>query len=200
MKEVRRKRLRWAAKIIAARTLQTNSNSHAYNLAWQSRPQASYDEGVNSHSSPAAASPSKAAQVYATIIGPCQAAKYGLPFLLRFQYKPSEGHIYICYQKVNLGESMTTMPGDYNPGMARGWESKSVEAQQAEVADKQAKIRPPLTAQQAMHQREQEVLRLTRNRVLQQLQGNLNPRHRKLLEEELADLDAKLRRLDAPTT
>jgi hypothetical protein len=84
--------------------------------------------------------------------------------------------------------------------MARGWESKSVEAQQAEAADKQAKIRPPLTAQQAMHQREQEVLRLTRNRVLQQLQGNLNPRHRKLLEEELADLDAKLRRLDAPTT
>lgn len=82
--------------------------------------------------------------------------------------------------------------------MARGWESKSVEAQQAEAAEKRAKAAPPLTAEQAMRQREQEGLRLVRKRVLQQLQSKLNPRHRKLLEDELAELDSMLSRLEAP--
>jgi septal ring factor EnvC (AmiA/AmiB activator) len=82
--------------------------------------------------------------------------------------------------------------------MARGWESKSVEAQQADAAEKQTKSRPPLTVQQAKHQRELEGLRLARHRVLQQLQANLNPRYRKLLQEELADLDSKLLQLGAP--
>ncbi len=83
--------------------------------------------------------------------------------------------------------------------MARGWESKSVEAQQAEAAEKRAKAAPPLTADQAMRHREQEGLRLARKRVLQQLQSNLNPRHRKLLEDELAELDLKLSRFEAPS-
>lgn len=82
--------------------------------------------------------------------------------------------------------------------MARGWESKSVEAQQAEAAEKQAKVGPVLTAEQAMQRREQESLRLARNRVLQQLQSNLNPRHRKLLEQELAELESMLNRFEAP--
>lgn len=76
--------------------------------------------------------------------------------------------------------------------MARGWESKSVEAQQAEASEKSAKPRPPMSAEEAARWREQESLRLSRQRVLQQLEASTNPRHRKLLQDALADLDEKL--------
>lgn len=79
--------------------------------------------------------------------------------------------------------------------MARGWESKSVEAQQAEAADKKGKSHPMLTQQQAATFRQKEILRLSRQRVLKQLEGSSNPRHRKLLEDSLADLEERLRRL-----
>jgi hypothetical protein len=76
--------------------------------------------------------------------------------------------------------------------VARGWESKSVEAQQAEASDKSAKRRPPMSTEEAARWREKESLRLSRQRVLQQLEIILNPRHRKLLEDSLTDLDEKL--------
>jgi hypothetical protein len=76
--------------------------------------------------------------------------------------------------------------------MARGWESKSVEAQQADAEEKSDKPRLKLTAEAAARQREQETLRLSRQRVLQQLEASQNPRHRRLLEQELADLDARI--------
>ena len=76
--------------------------------------------------------------------------------------------------------------------MARGWESKSVEAQQAEANDKSANVRPAMSADEAARWREKESLRLARQRVLQQLEVSQNPRHRKLLEDALADLDEKL--------
>ena len=76
--------------------------------------------------------------------------------------------------------------------MARGWESKSVEAQQAEANDKSTKDKPRLSADAAARLREQETLRLSRNRVLQQLETSHNPRHRELLQHELAHLDQKL--------
>ncbi|PYX48619.1 MAG: hypothetical protein DMG79_11400 [Acidobacteria bacterium] len=78
--------------------------------------------------------------------------------------------------------------------MARGWESKSVEAQQAEASDKSAPLREPMTVEEASRWREKENLRLARQRVLQQLEASPNPRHRKLLEEALADLDQKLKK------
>jgi hypothetical protein len=77
--------------------------------------------------------------------------------------------------------------------MARGWESKSVEAQQAEASDKSSKPRSRMTADEAVRWREKENLRLSRQQVLQQLETSQNPRHRKLLEETLADLDKRLR-------
>ncbi len=77
--------------------------------------------------------------------------------------------------------------------MARGWESKSVEAQQAEASDKSAKPRPKMSAEEAVRWRQKEALRLSRQRVLQQLEASQNPRHRKLLEDTLADLDSKLK-------
>ncbi|HEX4785474.1 MAG TPA: hypothetical protein VH350_14130 [Candidatus Sulfotelmatobacter sp.] len=78
--------------------------------------------------------------------------------------------------------------------MARGWESKSVEAQQDEARDKSAQRHPAMSPEQAARWREEESLRLSRKRVLQQLEASANPRHRKLLEEALADLDRKLKK------
>jgi hypothetical protein len=76
--------------------------------------------------------------------------------------------------------------------MARGWESKSVEEQQALAADQKKPGKPPLTPEQAARQREKQSLELSRQRVLQQLQSACNPRHRQMLEDALADLEKKL--------
>jgi hypothetical protein len=79
--------------------------------------------------------------------------------------------------------------------VARGWESKSVEAQQAEAGEKNATRRPPMSAAEAARWRQRESLRLSRQRVLQQLETSSNPRHRKQLEESLFDLDQQLNKL-----
>jgi len=79
--------------------------------------------------------------------------------------------------------------------MARGWESKSVEAQQAEAGEKSARTQPPMTATEAARCRARESFRLARQRVLQQIEASSDPRHRKMLEDALADLDQKLSRL-----
>ncbi len=77
--------------------------------------------------------------------------------------------------------------------MARGWESKSVESQQAEEFDRSAKPRTKLSPEAAARARDVEKLRLSRQQVLHQLESAQNPRHRKMLEDELADLDQKLK-------
>ena len=76
--------------------------------------------------------------------------------------------------------------------MARGWESKAVEAQQDEARDRSSQRRPAMSPDEAARWRAKESLRLSRKRVLQQLEASTNARHRKLLEEALADLDRKL--------
>jgi hypothetical protein len=78
--------------------------------------------------------------------------------------------------------------------VARGWESKSVEAQQDEARDKSAKPRRTMSADEAARSREIESLRLSRQRVLQQMEASQNPTYRKLLENALADLEKKLRK------
>ena len=83
----------------------------------------------------------------------------------------------------------------YNDPVARGWESKSVEEQQAEATSKSEKPRAKLSPEEAARHREHESLRLSRQRVLQQIQAAQNPRHRQLLQEALADLDEKLKGL-----
>ena len=85
---------------------------------------------------------------------------------------------------------------EYNRAVARGWESKSVEAQQADAGDKTARSGPPMSAAEAARWREKENLRLSMQQVLQQMQASQNPRHCKLLQDALADLDEKLRRLE----
>jgi hypothetical protein len=86
---------------------------------------------------------------------------------------------------------------NYNENVARGWESKSVEAQQAEASDKSVKPRPKLTPEAAARARDRETLLLSRKTVLQQLESSKNPRHQKLLRDALHDLDEKLRLLGA---
>jgi hypothetical protein len=80
--------------------------------------------------------------------------------------------------------------------VARGWESKSVEAQQAEASEKAGKPRKKLSAEEAAAQREEENLRLSRQRVLQQLETASHERHRASLQAALAELDRKLNRLN----
>ena len=79
-----------------------------------------------------------------------------------------------------------------NVPMARGWESKSVEAQQAEASDKASSPRSRLSPEEAANQRQREVLRLSRQRIAQQLATVQNPVHRKMLQDALAELDKKL--------
>jgi len=68
-----------------------------------------------------------------------------------------------------------------------------VEAQQAEASEKSAGPRPRMSAEQAVRWREKENLRLSRQSVLQQLEASPNPRHRKLLEDALAELEERLK-------
>jgi hypothetical protein len=77
--------------------------------------------------------------------------------------------------------------------MARGWESKSVEAQQEEATALSGETRATrLSREEAAQKREKENLRLARQTVLQQLQSSENERHRKLLQASLAALDERL--------
>jgi hypothetical protein len=80
--------------------------------------------------------------------------------------------------------------------MARGWESKGVEAQQAEAESSSRPQRPKLSPSQAGLLRERENLRLSRQRVLQQLEASSNPRLRQLLQQALAALDEKISQRD----
>jgi hypothetical protein len=48
-----------------------------------------------------------------------------------------------------------------------------------------------MSPEAAARWREKESLRLSRQRVLQQLEASQNPRHRKQLEDSLAALDEK---------
>jgi hypothetical protein len=79
--------------------------------------------------------------------------------------------------------------------MARGWESKSVEAQQAEASEKPGVRRPPMNPAEAARHREVEGLQLSRRRIVQQLSTQQDSRHRKMLEQALADLEQKIAKL-----
>jgi hypothetical protein len=79
--------------------------------------------------------------------------------------------------------------------MARGWESKSVEEQQAEAISSRRKSKPSLTLKEIAMQQKKQTLQLSRNYLRQQLEAARNPRHRLQLEAALADLDARLAHL-----
>jgi hypothetical protein len=76
--------------------------------------------------------------------------------------------------------------------MARGWESKSVEAQQEEAADKSLSGKPRLTLEEANRIRERESLRLSLRNIIDQLERSQNSQHREMLEHAKTDLERKL--------
>ncbi len=78
--------------------------------------------------------------------------------------------------------------------MARGWESKSVEDQQAAASTK-GESKQRLTPEQAARKQAADSIHLSRRRILQQLESAQNPRHRQMLESALAELDARLARM-----
>ena len=79
----------------------------------------------------------------------------------------------------------------YNRGMARGWESKSVEEQQSSAKEGKPSGRPA-TPQEIERRNQRLSLELTRARVAHELESAQNPRYRELLQTELAALDKRL--------
>jgi hypothetical protein len=80
--------------------------------------------------------------------------------------------------------------------MARGWESKSVEAQQDAASAAATSRGPALTPQEASRKAERDLLMLARTRALADLQVACAPAHRAMLEQAIADLDRRLGLLD----
>jgi hypothetical protein len=79
--------------------------------------------------------------------------------------------------------------------MARGWESKSVEAQQDEAASKVSSEKPRLTREEAACRRQVDGLQLSLQRVRQQLNNTTDERRRRMLEQAAVDLENKIRDL-----
>jgi len=79
--------------------------------------------------------------------------------------------------------------------MARGWESKSVEAQQEDAAGKSTLEKPRLTREEANRLRATESLRLSLKNVVDQLARSQNSAHRDMLEHAKADLQRKIEEL-----
>jgi hypothetical protein len=77
--------------------------------------------------------------------------------------------------------------------MARGWESKSVEQQQAEMAEQRKPARPPLSPEQRERDRKRQGLLLSRKRLMQQLEAATNSRHRQMLAQAIAEVDRQLK-------
>jgi hypothetical protein len=76
--------------------------------------------------------------------------------------------------------------------MARGWESKSVEAQIEDKANFTAstvKTRTPDQVQQIIEKRN---LELARAKVTHELESSQNPRYSQMLRQSLSDLDKKI--------
>jgi hypothetical protein len=79
--------------------------------------------------------------------------------------------------------------------MARGWESKAVEAQQ-EAAIARPSSGPLVSADQAARKAQHATLMLARTRALADLQLACAPAHRAMLEQAIADLDRRLADID----
>jgi hypothetical protein len=79
--------------------------------------------------------------------------------------------------------------------MARGWESKAVEAQQ-DAATSTTKARPGLSKEEAARHSQRATLMLSRSRALADLQHACAAAHRSMLEQAIADLDARIAALD----
>jgi hypothetical protein len=75
--------------------------------------------------------------------------------------------------------------------MARGWESKGVESQQAD-AGRRPSGGPAVSADEQLRRDQAEALRLALARVRDQLAGAARPDHRAMLEQAAAALEARI--------
>jgi len=75
--------------------------------------------------------------------------------------------------------------------MARGWESKAVEAQQDAAADTRRPA-PVIAPTDAARRAERATLMLARTRMMADLQLACAAAHRAMLEQAIADLDRRL--------
>lgn len=80
--------------------------------------------------------------------------------------------------------------------MARGWESKSVESQQIEDAERRERSEALTPAQREIRQKRSS-LEMSRRRVLREIEETRSAVRRASLEQALAFLDEELRKLDA---
>ena len=80
--------------------------------------------------------------------------------------------------------------------MARGWESKSVEQQQAEMSEQAKPAGPPLSLEQRERDRKRQGLLLSRRHLSSQLEAAQNRRHRQMLTDAIAELDRQLSSLE----
>ena len=77
--------------------------------------------------------------------------------------------------------------------MARGWESKSVEAQIDMAESRKSAFTVNTPAPEKLESlRKKENILLSRTRVVRELNAAQNPRYRVVLQKALADLDAQL--------
>jgi hypothetical protein len=81
--------------------------------------------------------------------------------------------------------------------MARGWESKSVEAQQAEAEEGRSEPKPRLTPVEVDQLHRLQGLQLCRLHTLHQLEAAQNSRHRDMLRHALAELDRQIQALES---
>ena len=78
--------------------------------------------------------------------------------------------------------------------MARGWESKSVEAQQDDAANRGPQ-KPAVSPGDAAKKAQRATLMLARTRAMADLQMACAKAHRAMLEQAIADLDRRLAEL-----
>jgi hypothetical protein len=79
--------------------------------------------------------------------------------------------------------------------VARGWESKSVEAQIQSASDREGHSRIRLTPEQIEIERKRDSLLLQRTRILQQIAQCRDLRYKATLETGLAFLETELTNL-----
>jgi hypothetical protein len=78
--------------------------------------------------------------------------------------------------------------------MARGWESKSVEAQQEDASRDRVRT-PQLTPEEQAIAGRRATLELARARVIADLERATSPHHRRMLEQAVATIDEQLAQL-----
>jgi len=81
--------------------------------------------------------------------------------------------------------------------MARGFESKSVEAQQEEAARDRKSPRPAISPEDRIIEQRRRTLELTRTRARHDLSRATAPAHKRMLEQAIATLDQQLSHMKA---